>query len=105
MSNTLTYHSIQNFQLCHHNVGKGIGPYAPAPAPARAQAQHPLTHPPALADAYAHANAAAPQLWYCVMGSTSVICKMTILQRRSPCMDDLVRSNPPSTSILAQRPL
>ncbi|MBW0570351.1 hypothetical protein O181_110066 [Austropuccinia psidii MF-1] len=28
-------------------------------------------------------------------GSTSGICKMTISQRRSPFMDDLVKSNPP----------
>ncbi|MBW0532844.1 hypothetical protein O181_072559 [Austropuccinia psidii MF-1] len=58
MSNTLTYHSIQNVQLCHHNVGKGIGPYAPAPA--QAQAHAPAYAPPALADAYAHANAITP---------------------------------------------
>ncbi|MBW0474367.1 hypothetical protein O181_014082 [Austropuccinia psidii MF-1] len=52
MSHILTYHSIQNVQLCHHHVGKGIGPYEPAPARAHA-------HTPALADAHAHANAPA----------------------------------------------
>ncbi|MBW0560303.1 hypothetical protein O181_100018 [Austropuccinia psidii MF-1] len=37
--------------------------------------------------------------------STSVICKTTILLRRSPFMDDLVKSNPPPTSRLAAGPL
>ncbi|MBW0503318.1 hypothetical protein O181_043033 [Austropuccinia psidii MF-1] len=78
MSHTLTYHSIQNVQLHHHHVGRGIGPYTPTPA---------------WADA--HANATTPSPQYCVAGSTSVIRKMTMLQRRSPFMDDLVRSNPP----------
>ncbi|MBW0573366.1 hypothetical protein O181_113081 [Austropuccinia psidii MF-1] len=32
---------------------------------------------------------------YCVAGSTSVIRKMTIPQRQSPFMDDLVKSNSP----------
>ncbi|MBW0564487.1 hypothetical protein O181_104202 [Austropuccinia psidii MF-1] len=117
MSHTLTYHSIQNFQLCHHHVGKGIGPYAPAPAWAHI---HAYAHTPTLADthtkanatapadAHAHANATAPadahanappyananattlHLWYCAAGSTSVIRKTTILRRGSPFMDDLV---------------
>ncbi|MBW0516768.1 hypothetical protein O181_056483 [Austropuccinia psidii MF-1] len=78
MSHTLTYHSIQNVQLRHHHVGRGIGPYAHAYAPAPTQA-----------------DANAPHPRYCVAGSTSVICKMTILRRWSPFMDDLVRSNPP----------
>ncbi|MBW0575654.1 hypothetical protein O181_115369 [Austropuccinia psidii MF-1] len=47
MSHTLTYHSIQNVQLCHHHFGKGIVPYAPA-------------HAATQADAQAHANATAP---------------------------------------------
>ncbi|MBW0517231.1 hypothetical protein O181_056946 [Austropuccinia psidii MF-1] len=72
-----------------------------------------LTHTPALADAQAHpptparahANATAPHPQYCAVGSISVIHKMTILQRRSPLMDDMVRSNPPSTSRLAEGPL
>ncbi|MBW0489378.1 hypothetical protein O181_029093 [Austropuccinia psidii MF-1] len=80
MSHTLSYHSIQNIQLCHHQVGRGIGPNAPpAPTPAHA---------------HTHANAATPHPWYCVAGSTSVIRKMTIQRRRSPFMDDLVSSNP-----------
>ncbi|MBW0526429.1 hypothetical protein O181_066144 [Austropuccinia psidii MF-1] len=92
MSHTLTYHRIQNVQLCHHHVGRGIGPYAPAPAWA-----HSYTHTPTQADAHAnsHTNSTAPHLQYCVAGSTSVIRKMTIPQRRIPFMDDLVRSNPP----------
>ncbi|MBW0480182.1 hypothetical protein O181_019897 [Austropuccinia psidii MF-1] len=94
MSHKLTNHSIRNVQLCHHHVGRGIGPYTPAPAPAEA-------HTPAPSLAHAH----APHPWYCAAGSTSVICKMTIPQRRSPSMDDLVRSNPPSTSRLAEGPL
>ncbi|MBW0533392.1 hypothetical protein O181_073107 [Austropuccinia psidii MF-1] len=36
-----------------------------------------------------------PHTRYCAAGSTSVIPKMTIPWRRSPFMDDLVRSNPP----------
>ncbi|MBW0538097.1 hypothetical protein O181_077812 [Austropuccinia psidii MF-1] len=78
MSHTLTYHSIQNFQLRHHHVGRGIGPYA-----------HAYTPTPA----YAHA--AAPHPRYCVAGSTIFILKITIPWRQSPFMDDLVRSNPP----------
>ncbi|MBW0471933.1 hypothetical protein O181_011648 [Austropuccinia psidii MF-1] len=46
-----------------------------------------------------------PHPWYCAAGSTSVIRKMTIPRRRSPFMDDLVRSNPPSTSRLTEGPL
>ncbi|MBW0551455.1 hypothetical protein O181_091170 [Austropuccinia psidii MF-1] len=60
--------------------------YAQTPAPADAHANAPP---------HAHANATAPHPRYCVAGSTSVICKMTIPPRRSPLMDDLVRSNPP----------
>ncbi|MBW0491890.1 hypothetical protein O181_031605 [Austropuccinia psidii MF-1] len=100
MSHTLTYHSIQKVQLCHHHVGNGIGPYAPAPAGAHA---HAYTHTPALGDA--HANTTAPHLQYCVAGSTSVIHKMKVPRRQSPFMDDLVRSTPPSTSRLAEGPL
>ncbi|MBW0525834.1 hypothetical protein O181_065549 [Austropuccinia psidii MF-1] len=74
---------------------------------------HTLTHLPSrahanattLADAHAHVNATSPHPRYCAAGSTSVICKMTILQRQSSLMDDLVRSNPPSTSRLAEGPL
>ncbi|MBW0462282.1 hypothetical protein O181_001997 [Austropuccinia psidii MF-1] len=36
-----------------------------------------------------------PPLWYWAAGSTSVIRKMTIPQRRSPFMDDLLKQNPP----------
>ncbi|MBW0540251.1 hypothetical protein O181_079966 [Austropuccinia psidii MF-1] len=102
MSHTLTNHSIQNFQLCHHLVGRGISPYAPTPAQA-----HEYTPAPAWAHAYAHtpahahantnapANATARHPRYCAVGSTSVIRKMTILRSQSPFMDDLVRSNPP----------
>ncbi|MBW0539275.1 hypothetical protein O181_078990 [Austropuccinia psidii MF-1] len=36
-----------------------------------------------------------PHPRYCAVGSTSVIRKMTILQKRSPFMDYLVKSNPP----------
>ncbi|MBW0539148.1 hypothetical protein O181_078863 [Austropuccinia psidii MF-1] len=87
-------------------------PQAYTPAPARAHAHTNATAPPdthahsnatALADA--HANATTPHLQYCEPGSTSVIRKMTIPRRRSPFMDDLVRSNPPSTSRLAEGPL
>ncbi|MBW0562513.1 hypothetical protein O181_102228 [Austropuccinia psidii MF-1] len=98
MSHTLAYHSIQDVQLCYHHVRKGIRPDAPAPAWAHAYA-----HTPTQVDA--HANATTPHLQYCAAGSTSVICKMTILQRQGPFMDDLVRSNPPSTSRLAEGPL
>ncbi|MBW0487891.1 hypothetical protein O181_027606 [Austropuccinia psidii MF-1] len=81
MSQKHTNHSIQNVQLCHHHVGRGNGPYAP-----------PRTGtPPTPADAQAH----TPHPRYCVAGSTSVIRKMTIPQRRSTLMDHLVRSNPP----------
>ncbi|MBW0493069.1 hypothetical protein O181_032784 [Austropuccinia psidii MF-1] len=90
MTHTLTYHSIENVQLRHHHVGRGIGPYAPAPAQAHAHA-----YPPALARAHAHANSTTPHLQYCVGDSTSVIHKMTIPWRQSPFMDDLVKSNPP----------
>ncbi|MBW0492374.1 hypothetical protein O181_032089 [Austropuccinia psidii MF-1] len=69
---------MQNVQLCPHHVGKGISTYAPANA----------TTP---ADTHARANADALHPQYCVAGSTSVICKMTIPLRRSPSMDDLVR--------------
>ncbi|MBW0542184.1 hypothetical protein O181_081899 [Austropuccinia psidii MF-1] len=59
---------------------------------------HTLTHLPPRMHTPMH-----PQ--YFAAGSTSVIHKMTILQRRSPFMDDLVRSNPlPSTSRLAEGP-
>ncbi|MBW0554188.1 hypothetical protein O181_093903 [Austropuccinia psidii MF-1] len=109
MSHTLTYHSIQNVQMCHHHVGRGISPYAPAPTRAHAYAPAPAwahAHTPALADAHAYNNATTPHPRYCAAGSTSVIHKMTIPQRRSPFMDDLVRSNPPpSTSRLAEEPL
>ncbi|MBW0583209.1 hypothetical protein O181_122924 [Austropuccinia psidii MF-1] len=74
MTHTLTYHSIQNVQLRHHHVGRGIGPYASAPT---------------------HANATAPHRRYCVADSTSAIGKMTIPWRQSPFMDDLVKPNPP----------
>ncbi|MBW0568870.1 hypothetical protein O181_108585 [Austropuccinia psidii MF-1] len=47
-----------------------------------------LMHPPP----HAHANATAPHPRYCAEGSTSVIRKMTILWRRSPFMDDLIKS-------------
>ncbi|MBW0546596.1 hypothetical protein O181_086311 [Austropuccinia psidii MF-1] len=90
MSHTLTYHSSQNVQLCHNHIGKGMGPYAPTPARAHAHAN--ATAPAA---AHAHTNATALHLRYCAAGSTSVIDKMTILQRKSPSMDDLVRSTPP----------
>ncbi|MBW0550018.1 hypothetical protein O181_089733 [Austropuccinia psidii MF-1] len=94
----------------------GTHTHAYAPAPAREHTHTNATAPPdthphpdapanetALADA--HANANTPHLQYCEPGSTSVIRKMTILRRRSPCMDDLVRSKPPSTSRLAEGPL
>ncbi|MBW0542247.1 hypothetical protein O181_081962 [Austropuccinia psidii MF-1] len=52
MSHTLTYHRIQSFQLHHHHIERGIGPYkhdyAPAPVHAHANA------PP-----HAHTNATA----------------------------------------------
>ncbi|MBW0492749.1 hypothetical protein O181_032464 [Austropuccinia psidii MF-1] len=80
MSHTLTYHRIQNVQLRHHQIERGIGPYAPTPAQADAHAPTP-------------ANATAPHAPYCAVGSTSVICKMTVPRRRSPFMDELVRSN------------
>ncbi|MBW0466297.1 hypothetical protein O181_006012 [Austropuccinia psidii MF-1] len=51
MTHTLTYNSIQNFQLHHHHVGREIVPYAPAPTQAHTNAPAP-TH--------AHANATAP---------------------------------------------
>ncbi|MBW0500076.1 hypothetical protein O181_039791 [Austropuccinia psidii MF-1] len=136
MSHKLTYRSIQNVQLRHHDVERGISPYATAPtqahahtsapalahshahahapSPAHAHAQAPApahahahTHTPAPTNAHthAHANATAPHPRYCAAGSTSVICKITILRRQSPFMDDLVRSNPPSTSRLAEGPL
>ncbi|MBW0539026.1 hypothetical protein O181_078741 [Austropuccinia psidii MF-1] len=41
MTHTVTYHSIQNVQLCHHHIGRGIGPYAPSPAWAHAHAYAP----------------------------------------------------------------
>ncbi|MBW0500111.1 hypothetical protein O181_039826 [Austropuccinia psidii MF-1] len=66
---------------------------------------HMHTHTPTPADTHKHANATALHPQYCVAGSTSFILKMTILQRQSPFMDDLVRSNPPSTSRLAEGPL
>ncbi|MBW0475927.1 hypothetical protein O181_015642 [Austropuccinia psidii MF-1] len=47
MTHTLTYHSIQNVQLHHHHIGRGIGPYPPS------QANVPT-------NAHAHANATAP---------------------------------------------
>ncbi|MBW0577451.1 hypothetical protein O181_117166 [Austropuccinia psidii MF-1] len=61
MSPTLTYHSIQNVQLRHNNVGRGIGPYAHAyaPNPARADAQTPAL-------AHAHANVTTPHLLPCM---------------------------------------
>ncbi|MBW0497075.1 hypothetical protein O181_036790 [Austropuccinia psidii MF-1] len=74
MTHTLTYNSIQNVQMRHHHVGRGISPYAPVPA-------------------HAQANATPPHARYCAAGSTSVIQKMTIPPRRSPFMDDLVKSN------------
>ncbi|MBW0486378.1 hypothetical protein O181_026093 [Austropuccinia psidii MF-1] len=91
MTQTLTYHSIQN-------VGRGIGPYAQAhpPAPTLTDAQtHAYTPATAHAPPHAHANATTLHPRYCAVGSTSVIRKMTIPQRQSPFMDDLVRSNPP----------
>ncbi|MBW0582909.1 hypothetical protein O181_122624 [Austropuccinia psidii MF-1] len=88
MTHTLTYNKIQNVQLRHHHIGRGIGPYAPAPA-----------------QAHTHANAASPNQQYCAADSTSGIRKMTIPQRWSSFMDDLVKSNPPSTSRLAEGPL
>ncbi|MBW0518156.1 hypothetical protein O181_057871 [Austropuccinia psidii MF-1] len=98
MSHTLTYNSIQNVQLRHRHVERGIGPYTTAPARAHAHA-HAHTPAPAHAHAHtpanAHANATAPHPRYCAAESTSVICKMTIPQRRSPFMNDLVRSTPP----------
>ncbi|MBW0577404.1 hypothetical protein O181_117119 [Austropuccinia psidii MF-1] len=60
MSHTLTYHSIQNVQLCHHHVGRGIRPYAHiyTPAPTREQAHAPApTHAHANAPPHAHTNA------------------------------------------------
>ncbi|MBW0572582.1 hypothetical protein O181_112297 [Austropuccinia psidii MF-1] len=53
MSHPLTYHSIQNVQLRHHHVGRGIGPYAHAYEPA-------LVHANAHTNAAAHAHAAPP---------------------------------------------
>ncbi|MBW0569863.1 hypothetical protein O181_109578 [Austropuccinia psidii MF-1] len=41
MSHTLTYHSIQNVQLRHHHIGRGIGPYAHAYTPTPTQAYAP----------------------------------------------------------------
>ncbi|MBW0565785.1 hypothetical protein O181_105500 [Austropuccinia psidii MF-1] len=96
MSHTLTYHSIQNVELFHHHVGRGIRPYTPASIQAHAHANTP-PHP--------HPNATAPHPRYCAVGSTSVIRKITILYRWSPFMDDLVRSNLPSTSRVAEEPL
>ncbi|MBW0542850.1 hypothetical protein O181_082565 [Austropuccinia psidii MF-1] len=102
MSHTLTYHSIRNVQLCLYHIGKGTGPYAPAPAwahthtPAPVDAHAHTNAPPhaqanATAPADTHANATAPHPRYFAAGSTSVICKMTILRRWSPFMDDLWR--------------
>ncbi|MBW0580459.1 hypothetical protein O181_120174 [Austropuccinia psidii MF-1] len=86
MTHTLTYNSIKNVQLRHHHVGRGIGPYEPA---------HPHAYTPT--PTWAHAKAHAPALhpWYCSADSTSVIHKMKIPQRRSPFMDDMVKSTPP----------
>ncbi|MBW0494763.1 hypothetical protein O181_034478 [Austropuccinia psidii MF-1] len=112
MTHTLTYHSIQNVQLCHPHFERGIGPYTPAwahtlsytpapawahahaytPAPARAYAH---AYTPAPAGAHALANATAPHPPYCAADSTHVICKITLRQRRSPSKDDLVKSNRP----------
>ncbi|MBW0543039.1 hypothetical protein O181_082754 [Austropuccinia psidii MF-1] len=91
MTHTLTYHSIQNAQLCHHHVGRGIGPYAPAPARAH---PHAYASAAAWAPAHAYANATALHPRYCAVGSTSFIRKMTIPWRWSPFMDDLAKSNP-----------
>ncbi|MBW0535391.1 hypothetical protein O181_075106 [Austropuccinia psidii MF-1] len=87
MSHTLTYHRIQNVQLRHCHVGRGIGPYTRVPAWAHAHAYapslaHAHSHTPA--PVHAHATATAPHPRYCVAGSTSVIHKMTIPWRRSP---------------------
>ncbi|MBW0554593.1 hypothetical protein O181_094308 [Austropuccinia psidii MF-1] len=84
----------------HKHPHKHTTAPAPAPAPAHNTAQKPTqAHNNAQAHAYtptpAHANATAPHPRYCAAGSTSVIRKMTIPRRRSPFMDDLVRSNPP----------
>ncbi|MBW0561564.1 hypothetical protein O181_101279 [Austropuccinia psidii MF-1] len=100
MSHTLTYHSIQNFKLCHHHIVKGISHYAPTPTwahayePAPAQA-HTHANATAPADKHTHANPTALHPQYCAAGSTTVIRKMTILRRWLPFMDNLVRSPPP----------
>ncbi|MBW0559122.1 hypothetical protein O181_098837 [Austropuccinia psidii MF-1] len=68
MSHTLTYHSIQNVQLSHHHVQRGIGPYAHAHAPAPTWAlAHAHTHTYGHAPAHenAHANETTPHLQYC----------------------------------------
>ncbi|MBW0540732.1 hypothetical protein O181_080447 [Austropuccinia psidii MF-1] len=61
---------------------------------------HTLTHPPPPRHIHmhlpphgrTHTHALThPHPWYCAASSTSVIHKMTIAQRRSPFMDDLVR--------------
>ncbi|MBW0496328.1 hypothetical protein O181_036043 [Austropuccinia psidii MF-1] len=101
MTHTLTYHSIQNVQLHHHHLGRGISPYEPAPAWAHTHAYTPAAtwahahaYTPSPAWAHAHANATAPHPRYCAADSTSFIHKMTIPWRGSPFMDDLVKSNP-----------
>ncbi|MBW0552299.1 hypothetical protein O181_092014 [Austropuccinia psidii MF-1] len=117
MTHTLTYHSIQNVQLRHHHVGRGMGPYTPAPAQEHAhtrQCNQTAPAPAALCGglqpchllmlssfmathhlALVCPSHTHPHPPYCAAGSTSVICKMTILQRQSPFMDELVKSNPP----------
>ncbi|MBW0587108.1 hypothetical protein O181_126823 [Austropuccinia psidii MF-1] len=80
MTHTFTYHSIQNVQLRHHHVGRGISPYAPAPAWAHAHA-----YTPAPARAHAHTNATAPHPQYCVADSTSVIRRGRVLSWMTWC--------------------
>ncbi|MBW0483774.1 hypothetical protein O181_023489 [Austropuccinia psidii MF-1] len=58
---------------------------------AHAHANATTLHPPPCMHMQTHTNATALHPWYCAAGSTSVISKMTIWQRWSPFMDDLVR--------------
>ncbi|MBW0576114.1 hypothetical protein O181_115829 [Austropuccinia psidii MF-1] len=64
MSRTLTYQGIENVQLRHHHVGRGIrlfSPYAPAPIWAHAPAlAHAHAHAPT--PAHSHSNVTAPHL-------------------------------------------
>ncbi|MBW0552125.1 hypothetical protein O181_091840 [Austropuccinia psidii MF-1] len=86
MIHTLTYDSIQNVQLRHNHVGRGISPYASAPARAHAHAHTNATapHPPQMVNATGH-EALTCLASVCMMCHTHAPAPVALCSGLQPC--------------------